>query len=56
MTGGASGGGWFTSRPDGTTALVSNTSIGPQTDIWVAGPRLGAQAQQVFDGVSNRFR
>lgn len=56
MTGGASGGGWFASRPDGTTALVSNTSIGPQTNIWVAGPRLGTQAQQVFDGVSTRFR
>jgi hypothetical protein len=56
MTGGASGGGWFTAGPDGRTALVSNTSIGPQTNVWIAGPRLGTVAKQVFDGVSARFR
>jgi hypothetical protein len=56
MTGGSSGGGWFATRPDGRTALVSNTSIGPVTGTWLAGPRLGAVAQKVFDGVSRKFR
>lgn len=55
MTGGASGGGWFAQRPDGTTALVSNTSIGPVTSTWLAGPYLGAEAKKVFDGVSKKF-
>lgn len=56
MTGGSSGGGWFATRPDGSTALVSNTSIGPITNTWLAGPRLGAEAKKVFDSVSGRFR
>jgi hypothetical protein len=56
MTGGASGGGWFVSGPDGRTALVSDTSIGPATNVWIAGPRLGADAKKVFDAVSARFR
>ncbi|MEE4545514.1 hypothetical protein V2S66_26550 [Streptomyces sp. V4-01] len=56
MTGGASGGGWFASRPDGSTALVSDTSIGTQTHVWIAGPRLGPDAKKVFDAVSARFR
>jgi len=56
MTAGSSGGAWYARRPDGTTALVSNTSIGPQTDTWLAGPRLGTDAQKVFDGVSQKFR
>ncbi|MEW2520981.1 hypothetical protein AB0922_22900 [Actinacidiphila alni] len=55
MTGGSSGGGWFAQRPDGTTALVSNTSIGPVTNTWLAGPHLGAEAKKVFDGVSEKF-
>ncbi|WP_329137273.1 hypothetical protein OG552_27170 [Streptomyces sp. NBC_01476] len=55
MTGGSSGGGWFATRPDGKTALVSNTSIGPVTNTWLAGPRLGAEAKKVFDGVSQKF-
>ncbi|HEY5836433.1 trypsin-like serine peptidase [Streptomyces sp.] len=55
MTGGSSGGGWFAVRPDGTTALVSNTSIGPVTNTWLAGPRLGPEAQSVFDAVSAKF-
>lgn len=55
MTGGSSGGGWFASMPDGKTALVSNTSIGPITNTWLAGPRLGAEAKKVFDGVSKKF-
>ncbi|WP_328916569.1 MULTISPECIES: trypsin-like serine peptidase [unclassified Streptomyces] len=56
MTGGASGGGWFATRPDGKRALVSNTSIGPVTTTWLAGPRLGAEAKKVFDDVSAKFR
>ncbi|UWE11824.1 trypsin-like serine peptidase [Actinacidiphila bryophytorum] len=55
MTAGSSGGGWFAKRPDGTTALVSNTSIGPVTATWLAGPRLGADAKKVFDSVSKKF-
>ncbi len=55
MTGGASGGGWFAPMPDGRTALVSNTSIGPITNTWLAGPRLGAEAKKVYDGVSKKF-
>ncbi|AEW96928.1 MULTISPECIES: trypsin-like serine peptidase [Streptomycetaceae] len=55
MTGGSSGGGWFAKRPDGTVALVSNTSIGPSDNTWLAGPHLGAEARSVFDAVSGRF-
>ncbi|MEU8852297.1 hypothetical protein AB0C70_40185 [Streptomyces sp. NPDC048564] len=53
MTAGSSGGGWFTRQPNGKQALVSNTSIGPQDDNgWLAGPHLGADAEEVFDSVS----
>ncbi|WNI18389.1 trypsin-like serine peptidase [Actinacidiphila sp. ITFR-21] len=55
MTGGSSGGGWFTTRPDGKRALVSNTSIGPATNTWLAGPRLGAEAEKMLDGMSRKF-
>ncbi|MYS24527.1 hypothetical protein GA0115240_165112 [Streptomyces sp. DvalAA-14] len=56
MTGGSSGGGWFATGPDGRPALISNTSIGPAANTWLAGPRLGAEAKKVFDGVSRKFR
>jgi hypothetical protein len=56
MTAGSSGGGWFARQPDGKTALISNTSIGPVTSTWLAGPYLGADAKKVFDGVSAKFR
>ncbi|MFJ1756247.1 trypsin-like serine peptidase [Kitasatospora sp. NPDC088134] len=46
MTGGSSGGGWFT-RKDGKIVLFSNTSIG--NDIWLAGPNLGPDAKRMFD-------
>ncbi|MFF3562192.1 trypsin-like serine peptidase [Streptomyces sp. NPDC002574] len=52
MTGGASGGGWFAERPDGTLALVSDTSIGPPAATWLAGPRLGAEARSVYESVA----
>ncbi|MGX1880307.1 trypsin-like serine peptidase [Streptomyces sp. NPDC055287] len=55
MTGGSSGGGWFATQPDGRTALVSNTSIGPVTSGWLAGPRLGAGAEQVFTAMSEKY-
>ncbi|MFI2351821.1 trypsin-like serine peptidase [Streptomyces sp. NPDC019443] len=55
MTGGSSGGGWFTIGPDGKTALVSNTSIGPDPSVWLAGPYLGDAAKAVFTQVSKRF-
>lgn len=49
MTGGSSGGGWLS--PSGRE-LLSVTSIGPATGGWLAGPRLGAEAEAVFDSVS----
>lgn len=55
MTGGSSGGGWFAKRPDGSTALVSNTSVGPLSATWLAGPRLGADAKKVYDAMSAKF-
>ena len=54
MTGGSSGGGWF--RAVGKkTKLVSNTSIGPITNGWLAGPQLGPEAKQVFDTMSKNY-
>ncbi|MET9443303.1 hypothetical protein [Streptomyces sp. NPDC006610] len=55
MTGGSSGGGWVATGSDGKPALVSNTSIGPVTGGWLAGPRLGEEAKGVFDAVSGKF-
>jgi hypothetical protein len=54
MTGGSSGGGWFFREPNGEFSLISNTSIGPVTSGWLAGPRLGPVAQQVYASVSDR--
>ncbi|MEY7980742.1 serine protease [Streptomyces pilosus] len=55
MTAGSSGGGWVATGSDGKPALVSNTSIGPVTSGWLAGPRLGEEAKGVFDAVSGKF-
>ncbi|MEU6284645.1 hypothetical protein [Streptomyces sp. NPDC047028] len=55
MTGGSSGGGWVETGPDGKPALVSNTSIGPVTSGWLAGPRLGDVAKGVYQTVSKKF-
>ncbi|MEW2295753.1 hypothetical protein ABZ719_24105 [Streptomyces sp. NPDC006743] len=55
MTGGSSGGGWVEKGTDGKPALVSNTSIGPVTTGWLAGPRLGTVARGVYDSVSKKF-
>jgi V8-like Glu-specific endopeptidase len=55
MTGGSSGGGWVATGSDGKPALVSNTSIGPATAGWLAGPRLGEVAKGVYDSVSEKF-
>ncbi|MEU7282303.1 hypothetical protein AB0A69_26525 [Streptomyces sp. NPDC045431] len=55
MTGGSSGGGWVAEGRDGKPALVSNTSIGPVSAGWLAGPRLGDEAKGVFDEVSKKF-
>ncbi|MFJ2257222.1 trypsin-like serine peptidase [Streptomyces sp. NPDC087844] len=51
MNGGASGGGWFMGRADGTLVLVSNTSVGPSSAQWLAGPRLGAEAKKLLTTV-----
>ncbi|MFC9862699.1 MULTISPECIES: trypsin-like serine peptidase [unclassified Streptomyces] len=55
MTGGSSGGGWFIEGPDGKSTLVSNTSIGPVTSGWLAGPRLGEGAKGIFTMMSDKF-
>ncbi|MFJ1968975.1 trypsin-like serine peptidase [Streptomyces sp. NPDC087903] len=55
MTGGASGGGWVATGSNGKPALVSNTSIGPVTSGWLAGPRLGDVAEGVYDSVSEKY-
>ncbi|MFF9078858.1 trypsin-like serine peptidase [Streptomyces rubiginosohelvolus] len=55
MTGGSSGGGWFVAGPDGKSMLVSNTSIGPVTSGWLAGPRLGEDARRTFATMSDKF-
>ncbi|MFJ8824277.1 trypsin-like serine peptidase [Streptomyces sp. NPDC102467] len=55
MTGGSSGGGWVGQGSDGQPALVSNTSIGPVTAGWLAGPRLGKEAKGIYDSVSKKF-
>ncbi|NKI42776.1 trypsin-like serine peptidase [Streptomyces physcomitrii] len=55
MTGGSSGGGWLATGSDGKPALVSNTSIGPVTSGWLAGPRLGKEAKGVYEAVSKKY-
>ncbi|GGZ83090.1 trypsin-like serine peptidase [Streptomyces bluensis] len=55
MTGGSSGGGWVAAGADGKPALVSNTSIGPVNAGWLAGPRLGGVAKDVYEEVSRKF-
>ncbi|MDL5204196.1 hypothetical protein [Streptomyces sp. ALI-76-A] len=55
MTGGSSGGGWVATGSGGEPALVSNTSIGPASAGWLAGPRLGEAAKGVYDSVSGKF-
>ncbi|MFF6784041.1 trypsin-like serine peptidase [Streptomyces sp. NPDC012510] len=55
MTGGSSGGGWVATGANGEPALVSNTSIGPASSGWLAGPRLGKEAEGVYQAVSDKF-
>ena len=55
MTGGSSGGGWTETGSDGKPVLVSNTSIGPVSSGWLAGPRLGDVAKGVYQSVSKKF-
>jgi V8-like Glu-specific endopeptidase len=55
MTGGSSGGGWVGTDANGKPALFSNTSIGPITNGWLAGPHLGKEAKGVYDEVSKKF-
>ncbi|MGW6459267.1 trypsin-like serine peptidase [Streptomyces sp. NPDC055078] len=55
MTGGSSGGGWVANGKDGKPALVSNTSIGPISAGWLAGPRLGDEAKALYNAVSEKF-
>ena len=54
MTGGSSGGGWFR-VVDGRTELVSDTSIGPSDNTWLAGPRLGATAESLYQNMSRTY-
>lgn len=55
MTAGSSGGGWVATGSDGKPALVSNTSIGPSSATWLAGPHLGPEAKGVYNAVSRKF-
>ncbi|MGW0915479.1 trypsin-like serine peptidase [Streptomyces sp. NPDC002784] len=54
MTGGSSGGGWFR-VVDGETKLVSNTSIGPEDNTWLAGPQLGKSAEALYQNMSKTY-
>ncbi|MET8449229.1 hypothetical protein [Streptomyces sp. NPDC005209] len=54
MTGGSSGGGWFR-VVDGKTELVSNTSIGPADNTWLAGPQLGPKAERLYQNMSKTY-
>ncbi|MCZ4515662.1 hypothetical protein O3Q52_47665, partial [Streptomyces sp. ActVer] len=54
MAGGSSGGGWFR-VVGGKTVLVSNTSIGPTDNTWLAGPQLGQGAKTLFDNMSKEY-
>ncbi|MDH6222154.1 trypsin-like serine peptidase [Streptomyces pseudovenezuelae] len=54
MTGGSSGGGWFR-VVDGQTKLVSNTSIGPSDNTWLAGPQLGRTAESLYENMSKTY-
>jgi V8-like Glu-specific endopeptidase len=54
MTGGSSGGGWFR-VVDGETRLVSNTSIGPADNTWLAGPQLGEDARALYENMSETY-
>ncbi|MFH8801107.1 trypsin-like serine peptidase [Streptomyces sp. NPDC017936] len=54
MTGGSSGGGWFR-MVDGETRLVSNTSIGPADNTWLAGPQLGQEAKALYQNMSKKY-
>ncbi|MFJ3224078.1 trypsin-like serine peptidase [Streptomyces sp. NPDC086783] len=54
MTGGSSGGGWFR-VVDGRTKLVSNTSIGPSDNTWLAGPQLGKGAEALYQNMSKKY-
>lgn len=52
MTGGSSGGGWCR-VVDGETKLVSNTSIGPSDNTWLAAPQLGkGGAEALYENMS----
>ncbi|MCW8103319.1 trypsin-like serine peptidase [Streptomyces tauricus] len=54
MNGGSSGGGWFIQGPDGSLSLVSNTSIGPSDQKWLAGPRIGSEGKIMVENISAR--
>jgi V8-like Glu-specific endopeptidase len=51
MTAGSSGGPWLDASG---TRLLSVTSIGPVTQDWLAGARLGKEAKAVFDTVGTQ--
>ncbi|MER6978371.1 trypsin-like serine peptidase [Streptomyces carpinensis] len=53
MTGGSSGG-WFR-VVGGRTELVSNTSIGPSDNTWLAGPQLGRGAEALYENMSRTY-
>lgn len=54
MTGGSSGGGWFR-VVNGETVPVSDTSIGPADNTWLAGPQLGRDAEALYQNMSRTY-
>ncbi|MEU4117262.1 hypothetical protein AB0F71_22530 [Kitasatospora sp. NPDC028055] len=55
MTGGSSGGGWYTTK-DGKPALVSDTSVGNGANTYEAGPYLEDVAAHMFDYFSKKAK
>lgn len=55
MTGGSSGGPWIAKGPDGKSQLFSVNSIGPSNNTWLAGPRLGTEAEGVYQAISKKY-
>ncbi|MFJ3017698.1 hypothetical protein ACIPIF_32880 [Streptomyces collinus] len=53
MTGGPSGG-WFR-VVNGKSVLVSNTSIGPADNTWLAGPQLGRDAEALYQNMRKTY-
>ncbi|GAA4866660.1 hypothetical protein [Kitasatospora terrestris] len=54
MTGGSSGGGWFTQR-GGKPALIGNTSVGNSTSTMLASPTLTDTARKMYEAFADKL-